>query len=431
MLCPRYLGGAQHVLQVCSVAQPSGELCVQDSEDRAAAGSDGSAGARAADADRSFRRNLAREHEREGAEHGVGPNRGRVVHADFHGFSGRQGTYGFAEATPRDCHRSRRLAQLRKDLDEAQMMKPILVGRRRRMLRNAVQSAEGLRTDSGGGPHPEASARGAAGTAAGTSSSPRSADKAGSKGRQGAIAGNKPEGAVGNVVTHNLPISNSSRRISPGFAVHCPPGVVLPILPDVMAVNGPLGVREMEEIASHKVLSSILTLEVPKELCSVSLDGDTKKFKQSIQFKAASLSRLMARAQQRHSAAFMILIHCRNPTMQPVAHLIAAWLHWMGRMGIEEACDRAGAACGCYVPRTLLDQANIDLYNSAQTRRSRRLIDWAYGAYASARVAGELVGSWHVPVDMKPVSWEDSELYGRREGDWVLLLPDLEPGLYR
>jgi len=32
---------------------------------------------------------------------------------------------------------------------------------------------------------------------------------------------------------------------------------------------------------------------------------------------------------------------------------------------------------------------------------------------------------------MKPVSWEDSELYGRREGDWVLLLPDLEPGLYR
>lgn len=51
---------------------------------------------------------------------------------------------------------------------------------------------------------------------------------------------------------------------------------MLPILPNLMAVNGPLGIKEMEEMVSQRVLSSVLTLELPKELCSVSLTGETE-----------------------------------------------------------------------------------------------------------------------------------------------------------
>jgi hypothetical protein len=68
----------------------------------------------------------------------------------------------------------------------------------------------------------------------------------------------------------------NSGRVSPGYAVRCPQGVVLPILPKIMAVTGPMGIKEMEALASQQVLSSVLTLELPRQLHSVSLEKDPK-----------------------------------------------------------------------------------------------------------------------------------------------------------
>jgi hypothetical protein len=42
-------------------------------------------------------------------------------------------------------------------------------------------------------------------------------------------------------------------------------------MPSLMVVSGGLGREELEDFASQRVLSSLLTLDVPKELCSVSL----------------------------------------------------------------------------------------------------------------------------------------------------------------
>lgn len=51
---------------------------------------------------------------------------------------------------------------------------------------------------------------------------------------------------------------------------------MLPILPNIMAVTGPMGIKEMEALASQRVLSSVLTLELPRQLHSVSLEKDPK-----------------------------------------------------------------------------------------------------------------------------------------------------------
>lgn len=61
-----------------------------------------------------------------------------------------------------------------------------------------------------------------------------------------------------------------------------------------------------------------------------------------------------------------------------------------------------------------------------------RYLVWRHGVHHSAKVAGEIVGSWQTPVDMHLVTSDETELLGFNEGDWVLRLPDdLKPGEYR
>jgi len=389
---------------------------------------------------------FAREYELEIQEEEVDSTfGGRMGQTDFFGPAGRVGSFSLCTYPRYRLRRRQRLAKLRKQLDEAQLMKPIIVGEARSGVQNSVQPAEGLRYDAGNSssssPDSSSSAKGEGrGSRGSVSDEGRTkvaatatvctesgtASSAVAPAHEAAAAAPAVKGA-GNVV--DFP---KSGRVSPGYAVRCPQGVVLPILPKIMAVTGPMGIKEMEALASQQVLSSVLTLELPRQLHSVSLEKDPKHCKRSIQFKAAALARLLARAEQRHGPSYMILLQSRNPTLQPVAQLIAAWLHWRGHMSIQEACDRAGALCGCYVPRSLIEKANEHLYESALSRRRAQYLVWPHGAHHSARVAGDIVGSWQTPVDMHLVTSDETELLGLNEGDWVLRLPDdLTPGLYR
>jgi len=358
---------------------------------------------------------------------------GRMGQAMFHGPSGRVGCYAQNTYPKSKLRRRRKLAQLRAQLDEAQLMKPILVRPGFAALSNTVQPADGLRYEP---------ARGAAEKVA-VASTPRSDEAAEqaapasepSPSRSPAAkvppsappkAATKPVGASSNVVDFS-----AASKMSPGYAVRCPQGVVLPVLPNIMAVTGKIGINEMEALASQRVLTSVLTLELPKQLHSVSLEKDPKYCKRSIQFKAAALARLITRAEQRHSPSYTILLQSPAQTLQPVAQLIAAWLHWSGQMSIQEACDRAGALCGCHVPRSLMEKANEHLYESAISRRKSQYLVWPHGAQHSAKVAGDIVGSWQKEVSMHLVTPDETELLGLDAGNWVLRLPDdLKPGTY-
>lgn len=61
-----------------------------------------------------------------------------------------QGVYSLNTYPKYKLRRRRQLAELRKQLDEAQLMKPILVGEQRAAFSNTVQAAEGLRYETTG-----------------------------------------------------------------------------------------------------------------------------------------------------------------------------------------------------------------------------------------------------------------------------------------
>ena len=60
----------------------------------------------------------------------------------------------------------------------------------------------------------------------------------------------------------------------------------------------------------------------------------------------------------------------------------------------------------------------------------RNFLVWPHGAF-HAQVAGDVVGSWFPATSMRKVTNADSELWDLNPGDWVLPLPDIEPGVHR
>ena len=307
------------------VAQPAGELCVEASSSSSSTVTipreeDALSDAQPVSTSKTAGRSVSYE-----AEEQAGFS-GRVATVSFHGRIGRNGSFGLQIDTNRTRLRRRVFAELRMHLDDGQNLQPILLGRRRRLIEEQRKKAEDAQrrkmAEARRQQVKDRVASSAASSNTASSSAPTSAPSSPSPGSQapsGKISsGPKPKGtipkdAVGNVVAHNLDLkpSKTTKVIPEGFAVRIQSvssfcfqfflsgpflslvccfflihsadvcvgspslmyrqGIVLPILPHIMVVSGGLGREELEDFASQRVLSSLLTLDVPKELCTVSM----------------------------------------------------------------------------------------------------------------------------------------------------------------
>jgi hypothetical protein len=74
-----------------------------------------------------------------------------------------------------------------------------------------------------------------------------------------------------------------------------------------------------------------------------------------------------------------------------VAGLLAAWMHWYGRMPLQEALLSAEIALGCQVEQGAVEAATEALVAAAEERANRVSVQCTQGARIAC-AAGELVG---------------------------------------
>ncbi|GLC45010.1 hypothetical protein PLESTM_001675300 [Pleodorina starrii] len=148
---------------------------------------------------------------------------------------------------------------------------------------------------------------------------------------------------------------------------------------------------------------------------------------------AASLQRLAFRRGGRlHRArrdACAVLLHCEAGMEGDVAVLLAGWLHWFGRLPLQEAILAAETALGTAVDQGLLEAGTTALLQGARERCSRVVLTWKYGGL-SAYVAGDVVASWSARVPMvrcrSPLGCKGDT----HPGHFFLEVQGLRPGVY-
>ncbi|GLI63087.1 hypothetical protein VaNZ11_005989 [Volvox africanus] len=148
---------------------------------------------------------------------------------------------------------------------------------------------------------------------------------------------------------------------------------------------------------------------------------------------AASLQRLaFRRGGKLHRArrdACAVLLHCEAGMEADVAVLLAGWLHWYGRLPLQEAILAAETAMGATVDQALLEAGTLALLQGARDRSSRVVLTWKYGGL-SAYVAGDVVASWSARVPMvrcrSPLGCKGDT----HPGHFFLEVQGLRPGVY-
>ncbi|KAG2483637.1 hypothetical protein HYH03_017515 [Edaphochlamys debaryana] len=148
----------------------------------------------------------------------------------------------------------------------------------------------------------------------------------------------------------------------------------------------------------------------------------------------ACLQRLAFRRQGALSRArrgsCAVLLHCQEEGMAgEVAVLLAGWLHWYGRLPLQEASLAAETAMGAPVDQGLLEAATDALLTGARERCSSVVLTWKYGGL-SAYVAGDVVASWGARVPMvrcrSPLGCKGDT----HPGHFYLEVQGLRPGVY-
>ncbi|GFR42195.1 hypothetical protein Agub_g3085 [Astrephomene gubernaculifera] len=112
-----------------------------------------------------------------------------------------------------------------------------------------------------------------------------------------------------------------------------------------------------------------------------------------------------------------------------VAVLLAGWLHWYGRLPLQEAMLAAETAMGVTVDQGLLEAGTSALLAGARERCSRVVLTWKYGGL-SAQVAGDVVGSWAARVPMVRCRSPLGCRGDTHPGHFFLEVQGLRPGTY-
>ncbi|BDA48731.1 probable 5'-AMP-activated protein kinase subunit beta-2 at C-terminar half [Coccomyxa sp. Obi] len=207
------------------------------------------------------------------------------------------------------------------------------------------------------------------------------------------------------------------------------------VLPWLVMAPGQLGTKDFETVASACGLTRLLDLDLDSSCleADAALSGAlgasaaAAAEPMALTRSAAALQRLVVR---RGGAGMdcstvelcCILVHtAQNAPETRLSTLLTAWLHWYGRMDMEQAVEEAEKALGCAPDASTIAAASKLLLDRSVERRQRVRLSWPYGGY-SVEVAGDVVGGWHVraPLRQCPTSACSSiELRG------------LEPGAHR
>ncbi|GIL77883.1 hypothetical protein Vretifemale_7358 [Volvox reticuliferus] len=148
---------------------------------------------------------------------------------------------------------------------------------------------------------------------------------------------------------------------------------------------------------------------------------------------AASLQRLaFRRGGKLHRArrdACAVLLHCDPGMDADVAVLLAGWLHWYGRLPLQEAILAAETAMGATVDQGLLEAGTLALLQGARERCSKVVLTWKYGGL-TAYVAGDVVASWSARVPMVRCRSPMGCKGDTHPGHFFLEVQGLRPGVY-